>query len=50
MFAAILYIPEYQQIVRGYSPIKSGLLTVPLVVGMFIASLGSGRLISKYGH
>ncbi len=50
MFAAILYIPEYQQIVRGYSPIKSGLLTVPLVIGLFIASLLSGRLISKYGH
>ena len=50
MFAVILYIPEYQQIVRGYSPIKSGLLTVPLVIGLFIASLLSGRLISKYGH
>lgn len=50
MFASILYIPEYQQIVRGYSPIKSGLLTVPLVFGLFVASLLSGRLISKYGH
>lgn len=50
MFATILYIPEYQQIVRGYSPIKSGLLTVPLVIGLFIASLLSGRLITKYGH
>ena len=50
MFAAILYIPEYQQIVRGYSPIKSGLLTVPLVIGLFVASLLSGRLITKYGH
>jgi len=50
MFASILYIPEYQQIVRGYSPIKSGLLTIPLVIGLFIASLLSGRLITKYGH
>ncbi len=49
MFAAILYIPEYQQVVRGYTPIKSGLLTIPLVIGLFIASLVSGRLISKYG-
>lgn len=50
MFATILYIPLYQQIVRGYSPTKSGLLTLPLVLGLFIASLGSGRLISKFGH
>lgn len=50
MFASILYIPEYQQIVRGYSPTKSGLLTIPLVVGLFGASLLSGRLTSKFGH
>jgi len=50
MFAAILYIPLYQQVVRGYSPTKSGLLTLPLVVGLFIASMGSGRLISKFGR
>lgn len=49
-FAAILYIPEYQQVVRGYSPIKSGLLTIPLVFGLFLASLTTGRLITKFGH
>lgn len=50
MFAALLYIPLYQQIVRGYLPTKSGLLTLPLVVGLMIASLVSGRLISKFGR
>jgi len=50
MFATILYIPLYQQIVRGYSPTKSGLLTLPLVAGLFIASMGSGRLVSKSGR
>ena len=49
MFAAILYIPEYQQIVHGDSPTKSGLLMLPLVVGLFGASLTSGRLTTKYG-
>ena len=49
MFAAILYIPLYQQIVHGFSPTKSGLLMLPLVVGLFGASLTSGRLTSKYG-
>ncbi|HEX5455983.1 MAG TPA: MDR family MFS transporter [Candidatus Saccharimonadales bacterium] len=49
MFASILYIPEYQQVVRGYSPTKSGLLMVPLVLGLMGASITSGRIISKTG-
>jgi len=50
MFASILYIPQYQQIVRGNSPTESGLLMLPLVLGIFSASMISGRLISKTGH
>ena len=50
MFATILYIPEYQQIVRGYSPIKSGLMLFPMVFGIFVASISSGRLITRWGH
>ena len=50
MFASILYIPQYQQIVRGNSPTESGLLMLPLVVGILVASMTSGRLISKTGH
>lgn len=50
MFATILYIPLYQQIVRGDSPTKSGLLMLPMVAGMFAASMGSGRLITKFGR
>ena len=50
MFATIIYIPLYQQIVRGYSPTKSGLLMLPLVVGMMTASLVSGKLITKLGR
>ncbi|MGH7195623.1 MAG: MDR family MFS transporter [Candidatus Saccharimonadales bacterium] len=49
MFATIIYLPEYQQIVRGYSPTKSGLLLLPLIVGLFIASIVSGQLITKIG-
>jgi predicted MFS family arabinose efflux permease len=50
MFASILYIPLYQQIVRGLSPTKSGLLMLPMVVGMFGASLISGQLITRTGR
>lgn len=49
MFASILYVPLYQQLVRGYSPTKSGLLMLPLVIGLLTASIISGRLISKIG-
>jgi EmrB/QacA subfamily drug resistance transporter len=50
MFAAILYIPEYQQIVRGYSPTKSGLMMLPLMIGLLAASITSGRLTTKWGR
>jgi EmrB/QacA subfamily drug resistance transporter len=50
MFASILYIPLYQQIVRGYSPTKSGLLMLPLVLGLLTASITTGRLTTKYGR
>jgi EmrB/QacA subfamily drug resistance transporter len=49
MFAAIIYLPEYMQIVRGYSATKSGLLMLPLVAGLLSASVISGRVISKTG-
>ncbi len=50
LFASILFIPEYQQIVRGYSAVKSGLLMLPLMVGMLISMIGSGQLIAKIGR
>ncbi|HEY1064150.1 MAG TPA: MDR family MFS transporter [Candidatus Saccharimonadales bacterium] len=49
MFGAIIFLPEYQQLVRGDSATKSGLMLLPLVGGMMIASVTSGRLISKHG-
>lgn len=49
MFGAMTFIPEYQQVVRGYSATKSGLLMLPMVAGLMIAMIPSGRLISKFG-
>lgn len=50
MFGAIIFLPEYQQLVRGDSATKSGLMLLPLVVGVMMASLVSGRLITKLGR
>ncbi len=49
MFGALVFLPEYQQIVRGDSATKSGLMLLPMVVGMMVGSIGSGRIISKIG-
>jgi MFS family permease len=50
MFGAIIFLPEYQQIVRGYSATRSGLYLLPLVFGLMSASVISGRVISKIGR
>lgn len=50
MFAAFIYLPEYQQLVHGYSATKSGLMMLPLIFGMIGSMTISGRLISKNGH
>jgi len=49
MFGAMTFIPEYQQIVRGDSAMRSGLLLLPLVAGLMVAMIPSGRIISKTG-
>jgi EmrB/QacA subfamily drug resistance transporter len=49
MFGALIFLPQYQQLVRGDSATKSGLMLLPMVVGLMIASIGAGRTISKIG-
>jgi EmrB/QacA subfamily drug resistance transporter len=50
MFAAIIYLPEYLQAVRGYSATRSGLLMLPLISGLLAASITAGRIITKTGR
>ena len=38
------------QIARGKSPTESGLLTIPMVVGLFVASTVIGRRVSRTGR
>jgi predicted MFS family arabinose efflux permease len=46
----VIYLPTYLQMATGLSPTKSGLLMVPLTVGILGASLGGGFLASKTGR
>jgi EmrB/QacA subfamily drug resistance transporter len=50
MFGAIIFAPQYLQTVRGVSPTSSGLRLLPLLAGMLLCSIGSGRLISATGR
>jgi len=50
MFGAIIYLPFYLQVVRGVSPTVSGLMLLPIMVGLFTASIGSGQIISRIGR
>ncbi len=50
MFGAIIFLPQYLQIVKGQSPTASGLLTLPLMVGLLATSIGSGRAITRTGR
>jgi EmrB/QacA subfamily drug resistance transporter len=50
MFGGIIYLPFYLQVVKGYSPTESGLALLPMVVGMFVTSVGSGLLVTRTGR
>ncbi len=50
MFGTTVFLTQYMQLARGYSPTESGLLTIPLVFGLFVSSTASGRLIARTGH
>ena len=50
MFGAITLIPLYLQIVKGASPTKAGLLTLPLVLGIMVASITAGQITSRTGR
>ncbi|MCI2423004.1 MFS transporter [Saccharopolyspora sp. K220] len=50
MFGAITMIPQYLQVVQGYTPTESGLLTLPLMAGIMSASIMSGQITSRTGR
>jgi EmrB/QacA subfamily drug resistance transporter len=50
MFGAIIFIPLYLQLVYGETPTESGLRMLPLMAGLLVASISSGRAISRIGR
>ncbi|MFC9930360.1 MDR family MFS transporter [Streptomyces sp. NPDC127190] len=49
MLGAMTYLPSYLQYVDGDSATVSGVRTLPMVVGLLIASVFSGNVVSKTG-
>ena len=50
LFGSIVFLPQYLQIVKGDGATNSGLLLVPMMVGLLITSIVSGQLISRTGR
>ncbi|MEV4202914.1 MDR family MFS transporter [Micromonospora globbae] len=49
MFGGAVFLGQYFQIGRGYSPTEAGLLTIPMMAGVLLSSIVAGRLITRTG-
>lgn len=50
MFAGTVFFSQYFQLARGKSPTMSGVMTIPMITGLFISSTLSGLIITKTGR
>ncbi|WP_280366288.1 MFS transporter [Nocardia wallacei] len=50
MFAGTVFFSQYFQLARGESPTMSGVMTIPMIGGLFIASTVSGQVITRTGR
>ncbi|MFC0316038.1 MDR family MFS transporter [Gordonia phosphorivorans] len=49
MFGALGYMPTYIQMVTGVSATVAGLLMIPMMGGLLVASVTSGQIVSRTG-
>ncbi|MFJ6434645.1 DHA2 family efflux MFS transporter permease subunit [Streptomyces sp. NPDC091416] len=50
MFAGTVFFSQYFQLARGKSPTMSGVMTIPMIGGLFLSSTISGQIITKTGR
>jgi EmrB/QacA subfamily drug resistance transporter len=50
MFAGTVFLSQYFQLARGATPTMSGIMTIPLIGGLFLASTASGQIITRTGR
>lgn len=49
MFGTAVFLSQYMQLARGATPTESGLLTIPMMAGVLVASTVVGALVSRRG-
>lgn len=49
MFGASVFLSQYMQLARGATPTEAGLMTIPMIGGLLVASVGVGALITRFG-
>lgn len=49
MFGATVFLSQYFQLARGKSPTMAGIMTIPMIAGLFVSSTVSGQIISRTG-
>lgn len=50
MFGASVFLSQFMQLARGATPTEAGLMTIPMIAGLLLASIGVGALITKFGR
>ncbi|WP_431958879.1 MFS transporter [Actinacidiphila sp. bgisy160] len=50
MFGSTVFLSQYFQLARGESPTMSGVMTIPLIAGLFLSSTVSGLIITRTGR
>jgi EmrB/QacA subfamily drug resistance transporter len=50
MFGSTVYLSQFFQLARGATATQAGLLTLPMIAGLFLASMVVGQLITRYGR
>ncbi|MFF9555020.1 MFS transporter [Streptomyces albus] len=49
MFGATVFLSQYFQLARGKSPTMAGVMTIPMIAGLFVSTTVSGQVISRTG-
>ncbi|MFD4326241.1 MFS transporter [Nocardioides sp. NPDC058538] len=49
MFAGTIFFSQYFQLARGESPTMAGVMTIPMIAGLFLSSTVSGQVITRTG-
>ncbi|WP_411103136.1 MFS transporter [Streptomyces sp. cmx-4-9] len=49
MFTGTVFFSQYFQLARDKSPTMSGVMTIPMIAGLFVSSTVSGQVITKTG-